>query len=181
VTQLNPILSTKRFFKYALATTVTFLILSSSTFAFTDLKGEKIEIEKQLGKGKWSIVEVWASDCGACRAHMPSMVEFDKKIGSGDLKNARIIGITVDGQQGISDAKSFIKEYNIKFQNIVSNPIETNAWMLKTVGEAFIGTPTFMIFDDKGKLVAAQPGAVKTDSLETFIKENSKTEESTQG
>jgi thioredoxin-related protein len=48
-----------------------------------------------------------------------------------------------------------------------------NAWMMENVGEGLIGTPTFIIFNPEGKLVAAQPGIISTDSLETFIKENS--------
>jgi len=177
VRQLSPnTFSTKQFFVQSIATIAAFLLLSSTALAFTDLDGKKVELEKQLGKGKWSIVEIWASDCGACRAHMPSMVKFD-----GKLDNARILGITIDGQEGIGDAKKMIKEYKMKFQNVVSNPIEVNAWMQKNVGEPLVGTPTFMIFDEKGKLAAAQPGPVKTESLETFIKENTKKEGSTQG
>ena len=160
---------TTQFLKKFLATIVISVFFSTSAIAFTDLTGKKVEIEKQLGGGKWSIVELWASDCHACRQHMPSMVKFD-----GKLKNARILGITLDGQKGISDAKSFIKDFDVKFKNIVSNPIEVSAWMEKTVGEPLIGTPTFILFDPKGKLVAAQPGKIPTASLETFIKENSK-------
>jgi hypothetical protein len=99
---------------------------------------------------------------------MPSMVKFD-----GKLKNARIVGITLDGQEGIANANAFIKQFDIKFKNLVSNPIEVNAWMMETVGEGLIGTPTFILFNPKGKLVAAQPGPVSPKSLETFIKENS--------
>jgi len=164
----NTFLNTQ-FLKKFLATIVLSFFLSTSAFAFTDLKGEKVEIEKQFGGDKWSIVELWTSDCHSCREHMPEMVKFD-----GKLKNARIIGITLDGQKGISDVKSFIKDFDLKFKTIVSNPIEVNAWMERIAGEPLIGTPTFMLFDPKGKLVAAQPGIVPTASLETFIKENSK-------
>ncbi|HIO93354.1 MAG TPA: TlpA family protein disulfide reductase [Leucothrix mucor] len=171
--QLNPkTLSAKHFFAQSLIATTAFLLLNSAALAFTDIKGKKVELEKQLGGGKWSIVEIWASDCHACRLHMPSMVKFD-----GKLENARIIGVTLDGQEGIEDSKSFIKKFDMKFKNIISNPIEVNAWMQKNVGESLIGTPTFMIFDPEGKLAAAQPGPVATDSLETFIKENSVKEE----
>ena len=149
------------------------LLLSTSAFAFTDINGKKVEIEKELGDGKWSIVELWGSDCHACRQHMPEMVEFDGKL-KDKLKNARIVGISLDGQKGIANAKSFIKDFDIKFKRIVSNPIEVNAWMQEVVGEGLIGTPTFILFDPKGKVVAAQPGMVPTASLETFIKENSK-------
>lgn len=161
----------QQFIARSVATIATFLLLSSTASAFTDIEGKKVELEKQLGGGKWSIVEIWASDCHACRQHMPSMVKFD-----GKLDNARIVGITLDGQEGIDDAKAMIKEYGMKFTNVVSNPIEVNAWMLKNVGEPLIGTPTMMIFDAEGKLAAAQPGPVKVESLETFIKENAKVE-----
>ncbi|MCK5902252.1 MAG: TlpA family protein disulfide reductase [Cocleimonas sp.] len=165
----NPLLAANHWLVTSILTFTTLIFLSSSLYAFTDLNGKKVDIKKQLGKGKWSIVELWAHDCHACRKHMPSMVKFD-----GKLKNARIIGISLDGQAGINDAKSFIKDFNIKFETIISNPIEVNAWMLDTVGEGLIGTPTFILFDPKGKLVAAQPGLVAITSLETFIKENSK-------
>ena len=160
--------SALRFLTQGFATVSAFLLFSTSALAFTDLKGEKIEMEQQLGGGKWSIVEIWGSDCQVCRQHMPSMVKFD-----GKLKNTRIVGITLDGQEGIANANSFIKQFDIKFKNVVSNPIEVNAWMMETVGEGLIGTPTFILFNPKGKLVAAQPGPVPPKSLETFIKENS--------
>jgi len=177
VRQLSPNkFLTKQFFTKTIATVTTLLLLSSTAMAFTEMDGKKVALEKQLGGGKWSIVEIWASDCGVCRTHMPSMVKLDDK-----LDNARIVGITLDGQKGVENAQAMIKEYNMKFKNIVSNPIEVNAWMLENIGEPLIGTPTFIIFDEKGKLVAAQPGPVKTESLETFIKENSQQEEDTQG
>ena len=49
-----------------------------------------------------------------------------------------------------------------------------NIWMRKSIGESLMGTPTFILFDSEGKLVAAQPGIVSTESLEKFITENSK-------
>lgn len=164
----NQISATSKFLLQYITVFVAFLLFSTSTYAFTDLKGNKVELEKMLGAEKWTVVELWAHDCHACRQHMPSMVKFD-----GKLKNARILGITLDGQDGIENSKAFIKEFGIKFQNIVSNPIEVNAWMMESIGEPLIGTPTFILFDPKGKLVAAQPGLVSTKSLETFIKENS--------
>ena len=148
---------------------VTLLLLSNSAFAFTDMAGKKDSIENHLGKDKWTILEVWASDCHACRMHMPDMVKFD-----GKLKNARIIGVTLDGQAKIEDAEDFIDEYDVKFPIIVTNPVEMNIWMQENLGESLVGTPTFMLFDPAGKLVAAQPGIVSTASLEKFITSNSK-------
>ena len=149
---------------------ISTLLASHSAFAFTDIEGKKDSLMNHIGKEKWTIVEVWESDCHACRMHMPEMVEFD-----GKLKNARIVGISLDGQRGIDKAEEFIMEYDIKFPTIITNPVEMNAWMQQSIGEPLVGTPTFILFDPEGKLVAAQPGIVSTTSLEAFITENSKT------
>ena len=145
------------------------MLLSTSAQAFTDLDGKPDSINNHIGKDKWTIVEVWASDCHACRMHMPEMVKFD-----GKLKNARILGVTLDGQKGIDDAEDFLAEYDVKFPTIVTNPVEMSIWMEQSIGESLRGTPTFILFDPEGKLVAAQPGIVAVASLEKFITENSK-------
>ncbi|MGB1310006.1 MAG: TlpA family protein disulfide reductase [Leucothrix sp.] len=144
------------------------ILLSGSAVAFTEFDGTKTTIEDQVGDGKWSVVEVWASNCHACRHHMPQMVEFD-----GKMDNVRIVGIALDGQPGKDAAESMIKEYKMPFKNILSNPIEINAWMQQAADESLIGTPTFMIFDPKGKLVALQPGQLPVTSIESFIKSKS--------
>ena len=139
-------------------------LLSSSALAFTELDGKKTTVEDQVGNGKWSVVEIWASDCHACHMHMPEMVEFN-----GKMDNLRIVGISLDGQAGKADAKSMIKKYDIPFKTILSNPIEVNAWMELIAQEGLRGTPTFMIFDPEGKLVALQPGIISVAAIEKFI------------
>ncbi len=146
-------------------------LVSQSAFAFTDMDGKKDSLMNHIGKDKWTIVEVWESNCPACRMHMPEMVKFD-----GKLKNARIVGISLDGQKGVDAAEDFIMEYGIKFPTILTNYVEMNIWMQQSIGESLVGTPTFILFDPDGKLVAAQPGIVSVESLETFITENSKPE-----
>jgi len=158
----------KQFFYKGILSSVL-LFTSISVHAFTDMNGKKDDITNHIGKNKWTIVEVWESNCHLCRVHMPDLVKFD-----GKLKNARILGISLDGQAGVEAAEAFISEYDIKFPNMLSNPIEMNIWMQQNLEESLIGTPTFMLFDDKGFLVAAQPGVVSVESLEKFITENSK-------
>ena len=157
------------FLAKALFLTLTGTILfSGSAMAFTELDGKKTTVEDHVGKGKWSVVEIWASNCHACREHMPEMVEFD-----GKMDNVRIVGISLDGQAGKSDTQSMIKQYKMPFTNILSNPIEVNAWMELKAKEGLMGTPTFMIFDPEGNLVALQPGQLPVTSIEKFIKSKS--------
>lgn len=143
-------------------------LMGSNAFAFSDMNGKTDSINNHIGKDKWTIVEIWESDCGACRMHMPEMVKFD-----GKLKNARLLGISLDGLRGIEDAEDFIAEYDVKFPTILTNYVEMNIWMEQSIGESLRGTPTFILFDPEGKLVAAQPGVVSVASLEKFITQNS--------
>jgi len=145
------------------------ILLSGSALAFTELDGKKTTVEEQVGNGKWSVVEIWASDCHACREHMPEMVKFN-----GKMDNLRLLGISLDGQRGKSDTEAMIKEYGIPFKTIMSNPIEVNAWMELIAKEGLIGTPTFMIFDPDGALVGLQPGQLSVKSMEKFINSKSK-------
>ncbi|KAG1663496.1 Thiamine-binding periplasmic protein [Nymphon striatum] len=142
--------------------------MGSNAFAFSDMNGKKDSINNHIGKDKWTIVEIWESSCAACRMHMPEMVKFD-----GKLKNARLLGISLDGLRGIDDAEDFIAEYDVKFPTILTNYVEMNIWMEQSIGESLRGTPTFILFDPEGKLVAAQPGIVSVASLEKFITQNS--------
>lgn len=156
---------TKRFLLLSLLLTT---LISQSAIAFTDMDGKQDEITNHIGKNKWTVLEIWESNCHICRQHMPSMVKFD-----GKLKNTRILGVSLDGQQGVEDAEEFIMEYDIKFPTILTNYVEMNIWMQQSIGESLRGTPTFILFDPEGKLVAAQPGPVPVESLEKFITKHS--------
>ncbi len=166
------LLANKLFINHKIAgyiLSISFLLLSNAVFAFTNLSDGKTDtIKNHIGNNKWTILEVWTSDCPSCRQHMPEMVKFD-----GKLENARILSVSLDGQKGIENAKDFIAEFGMKFPTIITNPIEMNIWMQQNLGEPLVGTPTFILFDPKGKLVAAQPGIVATTSLEKFIRQNS--------
>ncbi len=163
---MKPFFTNKQALSYFLA--FWLFSISVSAQAFTNLEGKPDTISNYIGKGKWTIVEVWESSCHVCRQHMPEMVKFD-----GKLKNARILGVSLDTQDGLEDAEDFIAEYNIKFPTLISNFVEMNVWMQRSLEEPLMGTPTFILFDDKGALVAAQPGIVSISSLEKFIKLNS--------
>ena len=143
-------------------------MLSNSALAFTEFDGTKTTIEDQIGDDKWTVLEIWASDCHQCRKHMPEMVEFN-----GKMDNVRLVGVTLDGQKGKSAAKAMIDEYGIPFKTVLSNPIEVHSWMELNAREGLIGTPTFMIFDPEGSLVALQPGVIDTAKIESFINSKS--------
>ena len=152
------------------------LLINGSAFAFAELDGTRTTIEDNVGKGKWTVAEIWSYTCHNCHEHMPSMVKFD-----GKMENTRLIGIAIDGSDktGVKRAKSMIEKHDISFKSITSNPIEMNDWILSNLNEPgtpaeevrrLRGTPTFMIFNPEGEVVAFQPGLVSTVDMEKFIK-----------
>ena len=73
---------------------VMFPAWASSEETLYDFEGRPHALEEYLGKGKWLIVTVWASDCAVCNKEIPEMVAFHNAHRD---KDATVLGISVDG------------------------------------------------------------------------------------
>lgn len=134
--------------------------------ALTDMDEKPVTIDGLIGKGKWSVFEIWASDCRMCRASIYETVNFETANPDVD-----VYGISLDGVTGKTNAERFIDEYGLTFPNLLSTPSEIDTYLYSTAKESFIGTPTFMVFDPQGKLRVVQPGTVSEEALSNFIKQ----------
>lgn len=132
--------------------------------ALTDMHGKTASLETLVGQGKWTVVEVWASDCRACRGSIHHTVDFETANPDVD-----VIGISLDGADGKANAEKFIDEFGLDFPNLLSNASEIDQYLYSTAKESFIGTPTFMLYNPQGKLLAVQPGVVTEEELGAFI------------
>ena len=68
---------------------------------FTDLEeadvdGKMHKLSEYVGKGRWVLVDFWASWCGPCRAEMPNVVENYKKYHD---KGFDIVGLSFDNKK----------------------------------------------------------------------------------
>ncbi len=151
------------------------LLLAASLFApvvfaaingLQDFKGAPHTLDEYKGKGKWTIVMLWASDCHVCNQEAHQYVDFHKKHKN---KDASVLGISLDGQKKKSDAKDFLKKHNINFPNLIGEPMGVASVYKELTGDNFRGTPTFLIFSPDGDLRAQQVGAVPTDLIEQFM------------
>lgn len=136
-----------------------------------DLSGHVRTIQDYTGKGKWLVVMIWASDCGACNAEAHNYVAFQK---SHPGINATMLGISVDGLSDVEAAKAFVQRHDVNFPNLIGNPQDVDALYMKATGGDYLrGTPTFLIYNPQGKPVAAQLGAVPVSLIEQYIKDHS--------
>lgn len=149
------------------------LILSTAIPAtadpLKDFNGKDKSIADYAGDGKWRIVMIWASDCHVCNQEAHAYLRFHREHRD---KDARLLGISMDGQEKLKQARDFIKRHQLDFPNLVGEPEDVAVEYMKLTGADWVGTPTFLIYTPAGELVAKQEGAVPVSLIEQFIANN---------
>jgi peroxiredoxin len=132
--------------------------------SLVDLDGKQRHVNEYIGKGQWTVVVIWAEDCEVCNAEIQSYDFFHDEHKN---KNARVLGVTVDGKEKIALSRDFVKRHGLTFPNLLIEPDMKEIG--KFGGGNFVGTPTIYIYSPEGQIVAAQPGAVPISIIEDFI------------
>ena len=133
-----------------------------------DFNGQPKSISDFTGKGKWLVVMIWASDCHICNKEAHAYVDFHFAHAEED---ARVLGISVDGQAKKANALKFIERHKINFPSLIGEPADVARLFSELTGTYFAGTPAFLIYDPRGKLRAQQLGAVPPELIENFIEQ----------
>ena len=117
------------------------LLLSPLAFAeikgFEDFNGKPQVLENYLGKGKWTIVMMWASDCHICNREAHEYVDFHMIHSDTD---ATVLGISLDGDSRKKAAEKFIKKHSVDFPNLIAEPEYVSA-LYKDLNVQFFESP----------------------------------------
>ena len=118
---------------------------------FADVKaqtpdGKDAALSDYAGKGKYVLVDFWASWCGPCRAEMPKLVELYKQY---NRKDFEIVGLSLD-KDGEAWKKG-IKDLGITWPQI-SDLKFWDSIFASTYGINSI--PHLMLLDKDGKILA---------------------------
>ncbi len=139
-----------------------------ATAELQDFSGKPSEISAFVGNGKWTTVIIWRSDCHACNVEAEQYIQFHEAYKD---KHIQMLGISMDGQKELDAAKAFIKRHGVTYPNLIGE-FEEVATMYEIIsGGPWVGTPTILVYDPKGELLAAQPGAVPPEFIEEFIEQ----------
>lgn len=153
---------------------VTVLLVTSLPWAnvvaapLADFNGKPAKIEQYTGKGKWTIVMFWASDCLICNKEARDYDAFHMKHKDRD---AVMLGVSLDGKANKKAAQGFIKEHDLHFPNLIGEAEDIAVFYHDSTGEHWAGTPTLLFYSPEGKLTVYQAGAVPVPLLEEFLKQ----------
>ena len=113
-----------------------------------DFTGKRVSIGEQI-KGKWALIDLWASWCGPCRAKGRQMIPVYEKY--------KELGFTIVGiarERKLSDVQEALKKEKYPWIQLVEINDKNQIWLKHGIENA--GGSTFLI-NDKGIIVAINP------------------------
>ncbi|HSZ72019.1 MAG TPA: TlpA disulfide reductase family protein [Cytophagaceae bacterium] len=113
-------------------------------FTLNDRNGKSISLTSL--KGKYVVIDFWASWCGPCRAESPNMVKLYKKMKSDRFE---ILGVSLDGSEDAWDKA--IEKDGLNWLH-VSDLMQWNSPVVALYG--IEGIPATVVVDPNGIIVA---------------------------
>ncbi len=126
-------------------------------FELEDTQGVKHKLSDY--RGKWVVVNYWATWCPPCLAELPELVDFHEE---NKDKDAVVLGINFE-TVGIKKLRQFTEEYFINYPILRTKPGPNGE-----LGE-IPGLPTTYLVSPEGEIIARQVGAVTAKLLTDFI------------
>jgi len=153
--------------------TLIILLFSHSVFSeiseplFEGLDGSKHYLSDYVGKGKWVVVNVWATGCPYCRAELDTLIDFHDQHHN---KDAIVIGLTLDwptfNLPDKEDVSNFALDYFIEYPLfMVDAELASNV-----IGKPVNMIPLTFFYNPDGDLVLRLNGVVTSEQLEKVIK-----------
>ena len=128
-------------------------------YALPDINGRVQSMDQY--KGKWVIVNYWATWCTTCMKEMPELINFHENNKDSD---AVVVGINFESIDR-KNLKEFVSDKAIPFTVLNTEPVRVTP-----IGKV-PALPTTYVIDPDGKVVAGTVGIVTQEDLETYIKQ----------
>jgi thiol-disulfide isomerase/thioredoxin len=125
-------------------------------FSLTDTQGKTHRLSDY--RGKWVLVNFWATWCPPCLEEIPDLVSLYES----HRKELEVIGVAMEYR----DTKTVIEFADNMF---ISYPVVLGDDKIAAQIGKVNGLPTSFIFNPSGKLVMRQVGALNRQTIEQFL------------
>ena len=143
-----------------LAACLLLFALNAAALEFT-LKDTQGQVHRLADyRGKWVLVNFWATWCAPCLEEIPDLIALHNAHKNTDLI---VIGMALE-YPSAKMVLDFVKEHAITYPIVLGN-----YKMAAQIG-VVEGLPTTYLFNPAGKLVSYQPGIVTRDSVEAYMR-----------
>jgi thiol-disulfide isomerase/thioredoxin len=129
---------------------------STHAFELTDIGGGKQKLADF--KGKWVVVNHWATWCTPCLVELPDLEEFQYA----NKDRVVVIGVVTDAETS-ANVKPLLTRTRVTFPTVLGGKKHTRQFA------ALRAVPTSFIYDPSGKLVETTSGALDIEALEGKI------------
>jgi thiol-disulfide isomerase/thioredoxin len=102
-----------------------------------EFNGKTIRLSDYVGRGKYVLVDFWASWCGPCRQEIPNLIALYERYKD---KEFLVLGVAV--QDKIEDSQKAISDMQIPYPQILnSEKIATNIYGIDALPETILFAP----------------------------------------
>jgi thiol-disulfide isomerase/thioredoxin len=135
-------------------------------FTLPDVDGKQVKLSDF--RGKWVVVNYWATWCPPCLTEIPELIAFHEDHKD---KDAIVLGVDIEDVT-LAELKQFVDEYFINYPIVRMKPAPRSELGLIT------GLPTSFLISPAGEVIAQQTGPVTAKLIEKFIATQNKSSKS---
>lgn len=128
----------------------------AADFTLEDMQGKTHHLSDY--RGKWVLVNFWATWCPPCLNELPELNALSRA-----HQDVVVIGIAMEYATGKLVA-DFASKHHIAYPVVLGN-----RKIAAQIGDPDV-LPTSYLYDPSGEQVAAQPGEITRESVESFIR-----------
>ena len=137
-------------------------------FSYMDLDGKTHQLSDY--RGKWVLVNYWATWCPPCLEELPELEVFHN-----NYKDTRAVVLGVNMESiGVEQLRQFVEDQFISYPILLAGEDPGRNQLLGKVP----GLPTSYLVNPRGEVVAREVGPVNAASIEKFIQDDESKEES---